>query len=158
LLSHYWTGNEDARLRREQIHDWLDDLGAFASSIVASAVTEWRQTQSKRPSPADIRTICLRLEREAKEDRERHRPMPASRQIEAIPPSPDTVRDNWRSITFSGLSEAERDLYRASCAEATERARREIAMRAPRLETPDDGSVAEIAAQEIEHQRGLSGT
>ena len=112
MLSHFWTANEDARLRREQIHDWLDDLGAFASSIVASAVTEWRQTQSKRPVPADIRTICLRLEREAKEDRERHRPLPASRQIEAIPPSPDTVRDNWRQISWLELSQAEQDLFR----------------------------------------------
>lgn len=59
LLSHFWTADEDPRLRKLQIADWLDDLAEFGPGIVSRAVKEWRQTETKRPTPADIRKLCI---------------------------------------------------------------------------------------------------
>lgn len=58
LLSHYWTADESAALRDAQLGDWLEDLNAFAASVVAQAVAHWRQHETRRPTPADIRKIC----------------------------------------------------------------------------------------------------
>lgn len=64
LLSHYWTANEDPRLRELQMLDWLDDLAEFPASAVAEAVKRWRQGpgSAKRPLPYDIRATCLELQ------------------------------------------------------------------------------------------------
>ena len=61
LLSHYWTANEDAALREAQLSDWLDDLGEFPAAVVKEAIAEWRRGQTKRPTPADIRSICKEM-------------------------------------------------------------------------------------------------
>lgn len=58
LLSHYWTGDEDAALRELQIGDWLDDLGRFPVRVVSDACAEWRRTQTKRPTIANIFGLC----------------------------------------------------------------------------------------------------
>lgn len=59
LLSHYWTAGDDPAIRRLQIHDWLADLGEFPAAIVADACQRWRRTESKRPTIADLRKLCL---------------------------------------------------------------------------------------------------
>lgn len=59
LLSHYWTTDEAPELRRLQMADWLADLEVFPASVVALAVTEWRRHNSRRPTPADIRGLCV---------------------------------------------------------------------------------------------------
>lgn len=58
LLSHYWTGDEDSALRELQIGDWLDDLGRFPVAVVSDACAEWRRTQTKRPTIANIFGLC----------------------------------------------------------------------------------------------------
>ena len=59
LLAHYWTTNEPQEVRRAIAEDWLEDLGEFPAEVVEAACREWRQTQSRRPTPADIRTLCI---------------------------------------------------------------------------------------------------
>ncbi len=69
LLSHFWATGEPESLRREQAHDWLDDLREFAPKTVARACAEWRRGQTRRPMIADIRKLCI-------EDREIYNPPP----------------------------------------------------------------------------------
>jgi hypothetical protein len=39
--------------------DWVRDLGEFDPAIVEEACTRWRRTEARRPTPADIRRLCL---------------------------------------------------------------------------------------------------
>jgi len=59
LLAHYWTTQEPEALRRSIAEDWLDDLAEFGAAVVAIACREWRRTSSRRPTPADIRLLCI---------------------------------------------------------------------------------------------------
>ena len=68
-MAHYWTADETATVRREQTEDWLEDLVEFGPGIVAAACREWRQTQHRRPTPADIRTLCIAEQHAEREHR-----------------------------------------------------------------------------------------
>lgn len=39
--------------------DWVTDLAAFSPDVVSKACGEWRKTQTKRPTIADIRRLCI---------------------------------------------------------------------------------------------------
>lgn len=39
--------------------DWLSDLHEFPLGAIEGAIITWRRTQSKRPTPADIRKLIL---------------------------------------------------------------------------------------------------
>lgn len=67
LLAHYWASDEPPALRRVIADDWLDDLREFNPLIVALACREWRRTQTRRPTPADVRALCIAEERERAE-------------------------------------------------------------------------------------------
>jgi hypothetical protein len=69
LLSHYWTADDPPELRRQQMGDWLDDLGEFGAATVAQAVEEWRRNETHRPSPAALRALCVRIETERRPQR-----------------------------------------------------------------------------------------
>lgn len=70
-------------LRTLQSRDWLDDLGEFPAAIVAEACTEWRQRPGgRRPTPGDIRTICVES-RTRKEELRRPALPPPQRDIVA---------------------------------------------------------------------------
>lgn len=60
LLAHYWTTHEPEAVRRMVAEDWLDDLAEFAPEIVTAACREWRrQPGGRRPTPGDIRGLCI---------------------------------------------------------------------------------------------------
>lgn len=61
LLSHYFVTGEAAPLRRSQANDWIDDLKEFHEAIVADSGRYWRQNETRRPTPADIRRLCLEV-------------------------------------------------------------------------------------------------
>lgn len=48
-----------AIMREAQALDWLDDLREFGAEIVSVACMEWRRSQTKRPTPAEIRRLCI---------------------------------------------------------------------------------------------------
>ena len=75
LMSHYWTAADPVQTRQAQLEDWLDDLVEFGPAAVAEACREWRRTQSRRPTPADIR----RLAAEARAVDQRCLPPPVER-------------------------------------------------------------------------------
>ena len=58
LLNHYWTGDDPAAVRKTQIADWLEDLREFRLAIIENAIREWRRTETRRPTIADIRKLC----------------------------------------------------------------------------------------------------
>lgn len=62
-MAHYWVANESPKLRAALAADWLDDLAEFHESIVAMACRDWRQTETRRPTPAEIRKLCLEVTR-----------------------------------------------------------------------------------------------
>ena len=59
LLAHYWTADDPEASRKAQILDWIEDLVEFGTDIVSVACGEWRRTQIKRPTPADIRRLAI---------------------------------------------------------------------------------------------------
>ncbi len=61
-MSHYWTSDDAQEFRALQLADWIEDLAKFPAHHVATAVAEWRQTQSRRPTPADIIKIIGRIQ------------------------------------------------------------------------------------------------
>ena len=62
LLSHYWTAADAPEVRKLQMGDWLDDLCEFPAAHVAEACAEWRRKPGgKRPTPGDIRTLCVEM-------------------------------------------------------------------------------------------------
>lgn len=46
-----------------QMSDWLEDLAEFSAVDVAAACKEWRQHQTRRPTPAEIRKLTIESKR-----------------------------------------------------------------------------------------------
>lgn len=46
-------------MRKAQIEDWLEDVVEFGPVIVAEACREWRRTSSRRPTPNEVRVLCI---------------------------------------------------------------------------------------------------
>ncbi len=60
LLLHFWTPQElSDESRRAMAEDWVGDLAGFDPDTVSRACGEWRIAQSKRPTIADIRRLCI---------------------------------------------------------------------------------------------------
>lgn len=96
LLSHFWTADDPPAMREAQIGDWIEDLIQFGPDTVSRACGEWRRTQSKRPTIADIRKLCI-------EDRQIHRPDPEQAVLEG-----PSWRDAYaKSAGFSSWLERE---------------------------------------------------
>lgn len=108
-----------------QIGDWLEDLAEFPAQYVALACAEWRQTQQNRPLPYDIRVLVIAELRR----RGPTTPPPALITDMAGEPMPaaDVVREHWRKIPRSLLTEAETALFTASAGDVTSETLRQIA-------------------------------
>jgi hypothetical protein len=50
-------------MRRSIAADWLDDLGEFGPELVGIACRDWRRMAIRRPTPADIRALCVAEQR-----------------------------------------------------------------------------------------------
>lgn len=67
LLAHYWTESIPASMREAQAQDWLEDLREFGPEVVSIACGEWRrQPGGKRPTPGDIRALCIEHQRDTR--------------------------------------------------------------------------------------------
>lgn len=54
-------------MREAQALDWLEDLREFGPEVVSIACAEWRrQPGGKRPTPGDIRALCIAHQRESR--------------------------------------------------------------------------------------------
>ena len=82
LLLHYYLPGELSDAARKAIaDDWLEDLVEFDPATVAHACREWRRTSSRRPTPSDIRVICIAEQRERQEHRAITGPTSAGREL-----------------------------------------------------------------------------
>lgn len=88
--------------------DWLEDLAEFAAPHVAEACKEWRRTQSKRPTPADIRKLALQHQSD-----HGARPEPIKRTAEAIPSMVNQAQILARDAEYAAAS-ASRDAFARS--------------------------------------------
>lgn len=61
LLVHYWTADDPVETRTAQFEDWLEDLSEFPPVTVEDACRQWRRTRRHRPTPSDIRGLCLEI-------------------------------------------------------------------------------------------------
>ena len=85
LLAHFWTGDDPPEARQAQLEDWIEDLREFGPEAVADACREWRQTQARRPVPADIRLICIDAQNRRRERDAAMLPPPEEPPDEPIP-------------------------------------------------------------------------
>lgn len=69
-MGHYWAADTPIEIRRELAHDWLDDLREFGPAIVSEACLRWRRTESRRPTPADIRKLAIEVRNESRQSEE----------------------------------------------------------------------------------------
>lgn len=67
LFLHYRMGDMAQNARDAVAMDWLDDLREFGPKIVEEACAEYRQTQTFRPTPADIRRLCIEAQSSQRE-------------------------------------------------------------------------------------------
>jgi hypothetical protein len=60
LLLHFWTPQELSEgARTAMASDWLMDVREFGSDVVAEACGRWRRSETRRPTIADIRRLCI---------------------------------------------------------------------------------------------------
>ena len=105
-MSHYWLATEPEPVRRTQLEDWLEDLGEFSPAAVAAACREWRQTKSKRPTPADIRKLCIVAQNRRRDSEAKALPAPARRPE----PEPEPMSDEDRAYCILLAEKALRHL------------------------------------------------
>jgi hypothetical protein len=100
LMSHYWASDTPTEIRREMAMDWLDDLREFGPDIVSAACGAWRRSQTKRPTPADVRRLCI------EEQTERRMSVPAF-------PSPTAEQKERRDEARADAREADKRMQTA---------------------------------------------
>lgn len=61
LLGHFWVADEPAGLRHALAADWIEDLEMFSPGVVAQACRDWRRSETRRPTIAHIRRLCIAL-------------------------------------------------------------------------------------------------
>src|SRR6185437_13555683 len=126
LLSHYWTALEDDKLRAAQVDNWLTDLEPWPLETLEAALTEWRQSNRRKPTPADIRALCVALQPPPKA-----KPYAPEWLMEAqkkgwlpMPTDENLIRPNWNDIPAPYLTKAEHRLGAAKVSEILKRAKR----------------------------------
>jgi hypothetical protein len=58
LLAHYWAETDHPATRQAQIEDWIEDLVEFPIECVEEACKSWRRTQTRRPTPFEVRSLA----------------------------------------------------------------------------------------------------
>jgi hypothetical protein len=58
LLSFYYVPGEDQRVVAAQGRMWVEDLRGFPRHVIEAALRDWRRSETRRPTPADIIKLC----------------------------------------------------------------------------------------------------
>jgi hypothetical protein len=75
-MRHYWTADDDPATRQAQAEDWLESLEDLPVASVEAACREWRESEHRRPTIADIRRLAVSAANRSSE-REQLRALPA---------------------------------------------------------------------------------
>lgn len=59
LLAHYFLSTTDASISTMVGADWIDCLGVFPREHIDKAATWWRDNETRKPKPADIRKLAI---------------------------------------------------------------------------------------------------
>jgi len=167
LLAHFFTAAMDRNLAQAVLRDWVDSLMDQPFWAVEEACDEWIKTQSRKPTPADIRGLASRktnrkrLEQgrllaavEASRKAQQQRPQTAEERAEEMR-GLDQIMARWRS-----RKSAEPEKREPTTAEliAAEKVRLEGFITA-RMERPNNPARQALAIDEtrrqIEHLEGL---
>lgn len=60
LLSHYFTATKNENINGMIAMDWIESLSPFPQIAIESAIRHWRDNDSRKPKPADIRKLAVR--------------------------------------------------------------------------------------------------
>lgn len=60
LLSHYFLASTSDGLNKAVATDWVESLSVFPQDCIEKACAEWRDEETKKPKPADIRKLCIK--------------------------------------------------------------------------------------------------
>ena len=58
LLSHYYVVSSSQALNTAIASDWLDALQGIPQGFIERAIKQWRNEQTRKPTPADIRILA----------------------------------------------------------------------------------------------------
>lgn len=61
LLAHYFVVSADETLNTAIAVDWLESLRDIPQDFVRRAIEHWRDNETRKPKPADIRLLAKRL-------------------------------------------------------------------------------------------------
>jgi hypothetical protein len=68
LLTHFYLPGIDQQIERAVAHDWAVDLSDYDYPTVKDACAEWRRTQTRRPTVAQVIELCQKFKRQAESD------------------------------------------------------------------------------------------
>lgn len=69
LLSHYYAATAHEGINAMVAHDWLESLAVLPQSAIAEACATWRDNETRKPTPAQIRKLAIRAFGEAEWER-----------------------------------------------------------------------------------------
>jgi hypothetical protein len=75
-MNHYWKENDHPAARQAQVEDWIEDLVEFSDEAVEAACRGWRQSETRRPTPAEIRSLTVMAEERIRTAKHRALPPP----------------------------------------------------------------------------------
>ena len=129
LLNHFGTVDEPAAVRKAIAEDWLEDLREFAPGEVQMAARDWRQTQSLRPTIAEIRALATKAQHHFTEQLQALEEQPGSLDAE--------TRRMWSDPEYYGDFRSPEQRRIDAIARNNERYRRGAAWRAGKLDEYD---------------------
>jgi len=60
LLSHYFQATTNSDINQMVGTDWIDCLAVFPNECIKEAVNWWRDNETKKPTPANIRKLAIK--------------------------------------------------------------------------------------------------
>lgn len=59
LLAHYWQDGDDVSMKTMIGGDWLECLEVLPKACIERACSWWRDNETRKPKPADIRRLTI---------------------------------------------------------------------------------------------------
>lgn len=58
MMSLYWQDPGDAESEKRRLAIWAKHLSDFPKALIERGISKWEKTQTRRPTPADIRALA----------------------------------------------------------------------------------------------------
>lgn len=60
LLAHFFSAATGERLNAIVAADWMEIIAPFPEQVIAAAVKDWLENNSKKPTPMEIKNLCVK--------------------------------------------------------------------------------------------------